>query len=166
MSDIGYNRCPNDDWKAGTAQIGENPKTGQPVELNINGISAVVSVQSALLTLSAAMKAGHEKDFIEKIALCLFGKLQDDPHAICPLLTVLSMVLLMLRGVVDVTFDNEGHVVITPPDVPIEPGPACMYDLLEGENENGTDEGTVDGIGPGPKPGDGTDEGGGGTGPT
>lgn len=150
MSDIGYNRCPNDDFRAGTAVVGVNPDTGKSVELNINGVASVIAVQSAFLTVSAAMKNGHEKDFLEKIALCLFGKLTGDPHAICPLLTICSMCLLMLNEQAGVTFDKDGHVVIAPPDFPVETGPGCMFDDMDEGDDYGTDEKTVDGHGPGP----------------
>lgn len=141
MSDIGYNRCPSDDWRAGSAQIGVNPETGQPIEVNVNGVAAAVAVQSALLTLTATMKAGHEVDFLEKVALTLFPKVQDDPHCLCPLLTLLSMLLLMVQGVAAITFDPEGNVVIRPPDMDIEPGETCMFEEFE---DDGTDEGPVD----------------------
>ena len=104
MSDLSYDRCPRDDWKAGFATIGMNPQTGKPVELNINGVSSVIAMQSAFMTLSAAMKAGHEEDFLEKVALCLYGKLQDDPHALCPILSICSMILMMLDKQAGVVF--------------------------------------------------------------
>jgi len=155
MSDIAYERCPSDDWKAGTAQIGVNPKTGQAIELNINGVSAIVAIQSALLTLSAMMKAGYEEDFLEKITLCLSSKLRDDPHAICPLLTVLSTCMLMLRGETTTTFDDENCITISPLNVLVDRGPVCMYDNDNDDDEErgeecGTDEGPMDGVGPGP----------------
>jgi hypothetical protein len=147
VSGVSYDRCPGDDFKAGRAQIGVNPGTGEPVELNMNGVASVIAVQSALLTVSAAMKAGHEEDFLEKIALCLFGKLTQDPHALCPLLTICSMCLLMLNEQAGVTFKN-GKVVIAPPDLDMEPGPSCMYD--DEEENHGTDEGPMDRDGAGP----------------
>ena len=137
MSDLSYDRCPNDDMKAGSAQVGENPDNGQPIELNMNGVAAVISVQSALLTLSAAMKAGHEEDFLEKVSLTLFGKLTGDPHAICPLLTICSMCLMMLTDQAGVSFDENGHVRIMPPDMPVEPGDTCMLDETEDEEDEG-----------------------------
>lgn len=143
MSDVNYDRCPGDDFKAGTAQIGVNPDNGEPVELNMNGVASVIAVQSALLTVSAAMRAGHEEDFLEKIALCLFGELTQDPHALCPLLTICSMCLLMLNEQAGVTF-KDGKVVIAPPDLGMESGPLCMYDDKEEEDDHGTDEEPVD----------------------
>ena len=149
MGDIDYNRCPQDDWKAGTAPVGVNPETGQAIELNINGVAATLSVQACLVTLSAAMKAGYEEDFLEKIALCLYGKVVDDPHSLCPLLTVLGMILLMVRGQAVCQFDENNRVIITPPDTSIESGPMCMYgDYEEGDND-GSNEGPVDSDGTG-----------------
>lgn len=143
MSDISYDRCPGDDFKAGSAQVGVNPDNGEPVELNINGVASVIAVQSAMLTVSAAMKAGHEEDFLAKVALCLFGKLTSDPHALCPLLTICSMCLLMLNEQAGVTFKN-GKVVIAPPDLDMEAGPSCMFDDEDEDDDYGTDEGPVD----------------------
>lgn len=148
MSDIGYNRCPNDDWRAGSARVGENPETGEPIEVNINGISAAIAVQSALATLTAAMKAGHEVDFLEKIALILYQKVEGDPHCLCPMLTLMSMLLLMVQGQAGVSFGKDGRVVIEPPDLDIDPGPSCMYEEYE-EYGNGSDEGPVDTDGAG-----------------
>lgn len=163
MSDIGYNRCPNDDWRAGSAQVGTNPETGEPIEVNINGVSAAIAGQSALATLTASMKAGHEPDFLEKIALILFSKIEDDPHCLCPLLTLLRMLLLMVQGDAAVSFGEDGRVVITPPDMPIEPGPSCIHEEYE-EYGDGEDEGPVDrdgtgegGSGPGEDGGDSGD---------
>jgi len=147
MSDLSYDRCPSDDWKVGFAEIGKDLSTGKPVELNINGVASVVAVQSALTTLSAAMKAGHEEDFLEKVTLCLFGKLEPDPHALCPLLAICSMLLLLITNQVGVSF-QDGKVRIHPEEVEVEGGDACMYD--DGEDEDdGSDEGTMgdDGIG-------------------
>lgn len=156
MSDINYDRCPGDDFKAGSAQIGMNPDTGEPVELNMNGVAAVIAVQSALLTVSAAMKAGHEEDFLEKVALTLFSKLTSDPHALCPLLTICFMCLLMLNEKAGVTF-KDGKVVIAPPDLDMESGASCMFDDEE-EDDHGTDEGPMDRDGAGPSgEGDGGD---------
>lgn len=136
MSDISYDRCPNDDFKAGTARIGVNPGTGQPVELNINGVASVIAIESALLTVSVALKSGYEEDFLEKIALCLFERLTNDPHALCPLLTICSMCLLMLTQEAGVTFDKEGHVVIAPPGLSTATGSACIFDKEDGEDED------------------------------
>ncbi len=127
MSDIGYDRCPNDDVKIGTTPVGVNPDTGQPVELNINGVAAVTAIQSALFTVGAALRNGHEEDFLEKVALCLFGELTNDRHALCPLLTVCLLCLHVLTQRAGVTFDKEGHVVIAPLNVHVEPGPVCMF---------------------------------------
>ncbi len=152
MPNVSYGRCPNSDPGDRVAQIGINPDTGQPVELDINGVASVTAVQSALLTLGAALKKGHEKDFLEKVALCLFGKLVDDPHALCPLLTICSMCLLMLTKQAGVTFDEEGRVVIVPPDSSAEAGPTgptCMFDDDDGEDEDyGTNEESMDDLGP------------------
>lgn len=159
MSDIGYNRCPNDDYKLGTAEIGVNPDTGKPIELNLNGVATVVAVQSALLTLGAALRNGHEPDFLEKVSLAVYGKLIEDPHALCPLLTICSMCLLMLRRGAAITFDKDGHVVIAPPGIPAEEsGPICMYDDEEDE-DYGTYEEPMDGTGGTPvgTGGDGSD---------
>lgn len=153
MSDMSHDRCPNDNFDMGMAQIGTNPETGQPIELNMNGVAAVVAMQSAILTVSATMKSGHEEDFVEKIALCLFGKLTGDPHALCPVLTICSMCLLMLHEQAGVTF-KDGKVVIAPPDLDVKPGPACMFDDDEEEEDNhGTDEGTMGTEGTGPSGG-------------
>lgn len=142
MSELNYDRCPNDDMKVGVAKVGENPKTGAAVELSINGIASVIAVQSAMLTLSASMKAGHEQDFLEKTALVLFEKLDSDPHAICPLLTICSMCLVLLQGQASVGFDDEGNVVISPSEDLQDGGPLCMYDLDE-ENDDESDETTL-----------------------
>ena len=54
--DVNQRRCPHDDWAAGKAKIGVNPDTGNPVELDINGVASVIALQSAFMTVSAAMK--------------------------------------------------------------------------------------------------------------
>lgn len=146
MSDLSYDRCPNDDWKSGTAQIGTNPDTGDPVELDLNGVSTVIAIQSAMLSTSAAMKVGHEDDFLAKVALCLFGKLVSDPHMICPLLTVLSMCTLMLSEQAGVIFNSEGRIVIAPPDGKTEAADSCMFEEMEEgeEDDDGLDEDALD----------------------
>ena len=134
-SEINYDRCPNDDFESGTALVGVNPTTGEPIEVDMKGVASVVGIQAAMLTLSCAMKSGYEQDFLEKVALGLFGKLQGgDIHALCPLLTVCTMCLLLLRSQneADVTFDEHGHLMIG------EYGIACMFD---GDNNDETDDG-------------------------
>lgn len=137
MSDIGYTRCPNDDFGVGTAPIGVNPSTGKAVEININGVASVIALQSAMLTLSAAMKSGYEQDFLEKVALCLVEKLREDRHALCPLLTICGMCLTMITEEEVVTFDDEGHVHIVPNGVdPVNSGPSCMFDYNDDDEED------------------------------
>jgi hypothetical protein len=150
MGDIAYDRCPNDDFRAGSAQVGVNPKTGQSVELNINGVGAVVSIHAALLSLSMAMKAGYEEGFLEKVALVLAGKLECDPHALCPLLTTLSMCLALVSKAGEITFNEEGHITIVFPDdddpsgtITPCPGPECMYSSHE-ENDDEPHEPPMD----------------------
>ena len=131
MSELNYTRCPNDDWRAASAIVGENPQTGETIEVNINGLSAALAVQSALATLSAAMKAGHEPDFLEKIALMVFAKMEVDPHCLCPMLTLFGMLLMLTRGLGAVAFDKDGHVVFKTPDDDDDEdigGPACVHD--------------------------------------
>ena len=154
MSDVSYDRCPNDDSEYGSAQIGMNPETGQPIELYSNGVASVVAIQSAILTLSAAMRAGAEEDFVEKVALCLFEKLSYDPHALCPLLTICSMCLLMLDKKTGITFKN-GKIVIAPPGLDIEPGPSCMFDDTNEEDNYEPDKGPMDQDGTSPSGGGG-----------
>lgn len=169
MPEMNFNRCPNDDLKSGTGIIGKNPETGKPIELGLNGLANVAAIQSALVGISASMKAGHEKDFLEKIALCLFERLLGDPHALCPLVTICTMCLGMLVQECEVTFDEEGHVIIAPPDVDIGSGLTCMLeeddDEEEGEgskdNEKPTNRDEVSGSGPdeGTREESGNDEG-------
>ncbi len=150
MSDIGYNRCPNDDWSAASVVIGINPITGKPIEVNINGISAITAIQSALSSLTTAMKAGHEEDFLEKVVLALMPGLKNDPHILCPLLTVLGEALLLLQGTLEVGSDYEGNIVFHPPGNEDLNGHGCMFDNdEEEEEEDGTNEGFVDGPGTG-----------------
>jgi hypothetical protein len=145
MSDMNYSRCPNDDRRVRQVRVGKHPDTGQSVELNMNGISTVVSIWSAMCTLTATMKAGHEEDFLEKVALTLFGHLTQDPHALCPLLRVLSMCLLMLQETASITFDKEGHLTIAVPDGPLGGSKdMCSYNLNE-ESSDGPDGGPTDG---------------------
>lgn len=151
MSDLNYQRCPGDDWKAGSAPIGTNPKTGKPIELDIHAISAAHSIQSCLSTLSSAMKAGHERDFLETVALSLLPRSLDDPHSLCPLMSVVSMIMLMVRGEASASFGEDGRIIIGPADVPEvgSDGGACVleegfiseedYDDLVGNNP-GTDK--------------------------
>ncbi len=147
MSDLSYDRCPHDDIKVLLAEIGKNPDTDQSIELSLGGVASTVAIQSAILTLGTSMKAGHEKDFLDKIALTLCGKLTSDPHAICPLLTICLMCLLMLQNEGGVEFDEEGSVVITPRDNSVGPNATCMYNNDKWENDNGKDEGTLGGDG-------------------
>lgn len=141
--ELRYGRCPNDDWRAGSARVGVNPKTGDPIEININGVSAVLSIHSALSALTAAMKAGHEEDFIEKIVLALLPKVQDDPHCLCPLLAVLGEILLLLQGTLTVGSDSEGHVIFHPPESEELTGQGCMFDDDEEGDEDVDDEETL-----------------------
>jgi hypothetical protein len=151
MSEIEYDRCENDDRKGGSARVGTNPDTGEPLEININGVAAAVAVQSAINTLGMAMKAGHEKDFLEKVSLALLRAIAEDPHSMCPLLTVLTMCIMMVHGGVTPRCDEEGYVVIRDP----EEDESCMFDPDE-EDDDECDEGPMDQ--------DGTGEGGGGDG--
>ncbi len=155
MSSISHKRCSGDMDEFEDAQIGENPGTGQPIMLSLGGVASVVAVQSAMTTLGAVLKNGHEKDFLEKITLALYSKLKVDPHTLCPLLTVCVRCLLLLTQKTEVTFDKENHLIICAPDV-LDTDDAwydqtCIFDADEEEDEDyGTDEGTVGEPGPGP----------------
>lgn len=140
MSELDYNRCSNDTMRASSAKIGENPETGKALELNINGVATVISIQSAMMTLSAAMKAGHEEDFLEKVALTLFGKLTSDPHAICPLLAIVSMIMIMLAEGGGVSFNEKGLLGISSPEMPLNPDETCMLGEFDEEDEEDDDE--------------------------
>lgn len=152
---LNYDRCPRDDLTVGVAAIGVNPNNDEPIELNIGGVASVIAIQSAMLTLSAAMKQGHEKDFLEKVALSIFGKLITDPHALCPLFTICSFCLLMLQREVGVTFDDDGNVVIASEDGSIEGRHECISDYFLGEDDDDESDETPMG-----KPGGGLQGGG------
>jgi hypothetical protein len=147
--ELNYNRCPKDDWRAGSAEIGQNPDTGEPIELNINGVAAVQAVQSAMITLTAMLKAGHEDDFIEKVALCLWSKVGYDPHALCPMLKLLSLIALLTNGQAGISFKEDKTLVIAPPGEPTEDidRNICLFDE---DIDLGQDDGeeTGDGINP------------------
>ncbi len=155
MSSISHKRCSGDMDEFEDVQIGANPSTGQPVMLGTGGVASVLAVQSAMMTLSTTLKNGHEKDFLEKIALALNKKLSGDPHALCPLLTVCSMCLLMLTKQVELTFDSENHLVIRVPAVSAAFDQTCAFndddddDDNEGGKDHGTNEGTVGSEGAG-----------------
>ena len=165
MSDIGYNRCPRDNWRAASAVVGVNPLTGKPIEVGINGISAVTAIQSALSSLTTAMKAGHEEDFLEKVVLALLPGLKVDPHILCPMLTILGEALLLLQGTLEVGFDGEGNVVFHPPGNEDLNGHGCMFEDCEGGEEDVDNEGNLgeDGSGFGGTSDEGGKENGGGS---
>lgn len=139
MSALNYERCPKDTHSLVNATIGKNPENQEPIELNLQGVSSVVAIQSAILTLSTAMKVGSETDFLEKVALAVFGKLTHDPHALCPLFTICTYCLLMLREEAEVAFDADGNVLIGSPDGETMGTHECIFDYTietEGEEED------------------------------
>ena len=136
MAGIGYNRCPKEEWSAAVATVGINGKTGKPIEINVNGVSAAISIHAALMSLTAAMHAGHEEDFLDKIVITLTPRIIDDPHILCPMLTVLSKLLLLVQGHVEVSFGEDERVQIGPEE---EPNPPSMC-LFDEEEEGDTDE--------------------------
>ncbi len=165
MSDLEYRRCPDDDWKAGSAEVGNNPDTGQPIEININGVSSVMSIQACLMALGAAMKAGHEEDFLEKITLCLYGKVIADPHSLCPLITILGSVMMLISDELVVKFGKDNQVQLVPMNETTPNKSTCIYDDDEGDDDElhegprdgtgGTDGGDSDAPNNGPGSGDG-----------
>ena len=160
-SEMSHKRCPHDDWVAGMAKIGMNPDTGEHVELDMNEVAAVVALQSAFLTVGASMRNGHKDDFLAKIALALFAKIESDPHSLCPVLSICSMLFLMIENQWGVAF-KDGKVLIQPPDVELNGGDTCMYE--NEEDDDGSDEETMGGDGAGPS-GEGDGAGGEGFGP-
>lgn len=142
---VGYNRCPNDDPQTDKVHIGVNPNTGCPIELDVNGVASVMAIQSAILTLGAALKGKHEVDFLEKVSLCLFERLLVDPHALCPLITICGMCLLMITKQAEIEFSKDGHVVIVPRDTSIDVGSMCVFDE-DKKGENGDGNNGVSGL--------------------
>ncbi len=148
MSDsLNKKRCPRDEPPGGWADIGVNPNTGDSVVMDISGVASVLAVQSAMMTLSAAMRKGHEKDFLEKVALSVFGKLALDPHALCPLFTICGYCLLMLQQQATVGFDDDGNLLIALEEAEAVAGHECVLDYRdEGDLGDGTDEKGLDGT--------------------
>lgn len=155
MPPLNQHRCPRDEPPGGTAQIGTNPNNGNAIVLGAQGVASVLAVQSAMMTLSAAMRHGHEKDFLEKVALSVFGKLSTDPHALCPLFTVVSFCLLMLRQAATIGFDDEGHILIAMEEDESIAGHQCIFDYDQGEQDDGPNETNLDGTGGSPDIGGG-----------
>lgn len=114
MGELSYDRCPNDDSKASSATIGYNPETGKPIELSLNAVAACTALHAASLAITTAMKAGVEDDFLEKIALCLYPRLEEDPHAMCPIITINSMMSALHRQHARVLFTKDERVMIIP----------------------------------------------------
>ena len=136
MSDLRYTRCSTDDWKSGVAAIGLNTKTGEMVEMDFHSVNAAVGVHSALITLTAAMKAGHEDDFLPKIALFLASKLSGDPHCLCPMLELIIMLLNLLKGTASVDFDDDGELLLKYLDQEAdEVYPGCLFKEEEEDDD-------------------------------
>lgn len=147
MSGINYDRCPKDNFQVVNTPIGVNPNNNEPIELNIGGVASVIAIQSAMLTLSTAMKNGTETDFLQKVALTLFGKLTSDPHALCPLFTVCLFCLLMLQDSTSITFDDKGNIVLASEDGEIIGQHECISDYFnDNEDNDETDELTPEGV--------------------
>ena len=136
MPTLIYRRCPQDDVIPVHTAIGVNPDNGEPIELNSGGMASVVAVQSAMLTLSTSMKNGTETDFLEKVALSVLGTLADDPHSLCPLFSVCSFCLLMLKERAGITFDDEGNVVIASEDGGSVAKHDCALSLMDDEEDD------------------------------
>jgi len=148
MGDINYSRCSNDEGKILPARIGMDPKTGKLLELNVNGVNVILSIQAALAALTAAMRAGHEEDFLEKIVLGLIPKVSADPHSLCPMLTIMGETLLLLQGGLAISCNAEGVLIFHGPEEeeqggpvePVETSQGCMFDSPEEEEEGEGEE--------------------------
>ncbi len=141
-------RCSRDEPAGGWADIGVNPNTGDSVLMDISGVASVLAIQSAMMTLSAAMRKGHEKDFLEKVALSVFGKLAQDPHALCPLFTVCGYCLSLLQQHATIGFDDDGHLLIALEEAEEILEHECVLDYQsEGDLNDGPHETNLDGSG-------------------
>lgn len=138
---LNYDRCPNDDMKIGTGVIGTNPKTGKPIELTVNELSAVASVHAAMLSITVAMRSGAEEDFIEKIALALSSRIAEDPHSLCPFSNLIAAMTALATGIGKVSFSKEGHVVIAPEGINLDDWEkGCPLERFLGNQEDSEDQ--------------------------
>jgi len=139
---FGYDRCTNDDSKAASAVIGKNPLTGKPIEISMAGASATSAIHAAMLALSVAMKNGSEKDFIEKVAVALVPMVMNDPHALCPLVGVMSRLIAIAKNDANVAFTEDGSVIILPVGMTPDEYPECTDTCsLTDLPDEGDDEG-------------------------
>jgi hypothetical protein len=121
MGGLDYKRCPNDTAKAKTAVVGVNPVTGAPIEIDIHGIAAVGALQAAIFAVTAAMNAGVEEDFIERLVLAVLPQAQADPHSICPIRTFIGLLDHLAVGLAVVVIGDDNRVRIVPTNGLLDP---------------------------------------------
>lgn len=95
--DFIYTRCPKDDAKIITANLGVS-NNGRVVELGVAEIASSVALKGVIYTLTLAIKGGVAPDFVSKVAAGLSSQLGEDQHAICPVLGALIESAALMSG--------------------------------------------------------------------
>lgn len=116
-TELNYQRCPEDDGNIITCEIGRS-QAGKPVLLGIPEVATSLTLCGATYGVTLAVKTGVSDDFIARCAAGLALRLDNDVHALCPIISILIETSALMHGG-KMAFDRTGQVAIFPtPDCP------------------------------------------------
>lgn len=110
--DLNYQRCPKDDAKIISADIGVS-NSGKRVELGIAEIATALQIKGCIYATTLAIKGGVTEDFIARVALGLAQQMNGDIHALCPVIGMLCECSALMQGGTT-AFDKYGLVNVFP----------------------------------------------------
>lgn len=113
-TELNYARCPEDDGNLITCEIGQS-RSGKPVLLGIPEIATSLFLVGSTYGVTLAIKTGVSDDFIPRCAAGLALRLDNDVHALCPILSILIETSALMHGG-KMAFDKDGQVEIFPSD--------------------------------------------------
>ena len=132
-TELNYQRCPEDDGNIITCEIGRS-QSGKAVCLGITEIASSLILHGATYGITMAVKTGVSNDFIARCAAGLTLRLDQDVHALCPIISVLIETSALMHGG-KMAFDAEGQVEI----FPSADCPAWMRGYMEQQMEDRDD---------------------------
>ena len=111
-TELNYQRCPEDDGNIITCMIGRS-HSGKEVNLGIPEVATSLILCGATYGVTLAVKTGVSNDFIARCAAGLALRLDNDVHALCPIISILIETSALMHGG-KMAFDPEGQVEIFP----------------------------------------------------
>lgn len=98
--ELNYQRCPEDDAGVMTADLAVSD--GGEVELGLSEIATTLQLKGSIYSTTMAIKGGVTDDFVDRVAAGLARQMDNDIHALCPVISILCKTFALLSGGRDV----------------------------------------------------------------